>query len=75
MTKHFCDNCAAELDDRNTPSGVEMPGRLRGEANLNKAVLVEVITGIDGVWNKGELCKYCIIEAVNRLDDRPVAAN
>ena len=32
---------------------------------------VEVQHSINGVWNAGEVCKYCIIDAVNQADDRP----
>ena len=34
-------------------------------------VMFEVVVGLDGAWNAGDICKHCVIDAVNAADDRP----
>lgn len=78
MIKHFCDCCEAELTDNNRCTGSpQQSGRLGGTiATFKKGMLmeVEVVTGLNKCWNNGDFCKYCVIDAVNSLDDRPRAA-
>ena len=77
MIKRFCDCCGAVLDKRNTAptneGGIE---RLQAKVKKGGKVLlqVEVITAKGSTWNDGEFCKYCIIDAINQLDDRPKQA-
>lgn len=35
---------------------------------------VEVIQSLDGVANKGDVCNYCILDALAQLDKRPKVA-
>ncbi len=74
MTKNFCDVCGSEMTEKNKPKGgtaFRMGTTVTGIDG--KKVMVEVTTGIDDCWNKGEICKHCIIDAIQTLDDRPKA--
>lgn len=72
-SKTFCDICGDEMDGKNTPSGgVDVCDRLGGNAKTGKNyVSFEITVGLNGKWNVGDICKYCIINAVKRFDDRP----
>lgn len=74
MTKSFCDVCGVELDKRNLPSGGFLVKSRLG-ACLNTAdgrvFHFEVIGAVGKCANDGEFCKYCILDALNRTDDRP----
>jgi hypothetical protein len=66
MIKHFCDQCGAEITN--------VSWRLQGQV---RKLAFEVMTGSgktsassDHVMNDGDFCKYCIIDAINTLDDR-----
>ena len=69
MRKFFCDICESELTNRDF-------GRQAGSYTRYKTPILnfEITTGKDGVWNGGDFCRYCIIDAVNTLDDRPKAS-
>jgi hypothetical protein len=63
MIKHFCDQCGVELN-----RDIQANGCLSGEY-LNIAFQVEV-TPKEGQRGTGDWCKYCVIAAVESLDDR-----
>lgn len=72
MIRRFCDVCGSELTDKNTPCAGQNGGRIECEVKGKTGTLkVEVQHAINGTWNAGEVCKYCIIDAVNDVDDRP----
>lgn len=72
MIKHFCDVCDNELTEENRIKGEK--GRLRSERERpGQRIMVEVTAGLSGSWNAGDFCKYCVIDAINMLDDRPRA--
>lgn len=74
MRRVFCDMCGAEMNDRNTPRLGSTSNRLAAKvrsANAMTEVGVEVIQSHNGVSNDGDFCKYCILDALNTLDDRP----
>ena len=72
MIKHFCDVCDNELTEANRISGEH--GRLRSKRERPaQRIMVEVHTGLAGTWNAGDFCKYCVIDAIKMLDDRPRA--
>lgn len=83
MIKYFCDECGVELDDRNQcAGGFESSDRLGTEIKFRDPVTretrtlkVELIHKFDDGYNAGIFCKYCILDAFLRLDDRPKAAN
>ena len=69
MIKHFCDVCGNELTDENcVPHDAGRPHRLRYDKST---LMFEITTGLKGTWNSGDFCKYCVIDAINKLDDRP----
>lgn len=76
MIKTFCDCCGHEITAKNSPDcdGKNL-GRLTAQVNPKtpggETMAVQVITAGEGTWNKGHFCKYCVIDAINRLDDRP----
>lgn len=70
MTKYFCDICGEPIDDSNHVKGDRLSGKRPGKYGTLK---FEVITGLNMGSNNGCFCKYCIIDAVNHLDDRPQA--
>lgn len=76
MIRRFCDVCNKELTDKNSVFGA--PGRPRRLCNeslpgVDTEVMFEVTTGYKGAWGRGDFCKYCVIDAINKLDDRPRA--
>lgn len=75
MIRRFCDVCGDELTDKNTPCAGQNGGRVECELKGICGVLkVEVQHAINEAWNAGDVCKYCIIDAVKKADDRPTAA-
>ena len=74
MIRRFCDVCDNELTDENSIVGAA--GRLQRLSNDSTPggagkLMFEVITGtVGGTWNSGDFCKYCVIDAINKLDDR-----
>ena len=72
MQKLFCDHCEVELDHNNAMSvnsGLVIEIKKLGKPSLH----VQVLEGNGTHPNEGsiEFCKYCIIDAVNTIDDRP----
>ena len=82
MIRHFCDECGDELKGKNrckSNRGSTGPDkdsdRLAGEGSGSKptpgVMHFEIMTGRGNTWNDGEFCKYCVLDAVAKLDDRP----
>ena len=85
MVKYFCDKCETEITDRNEcvggyasggRVGTEIEYRTKGQSPMEKShrLKVEILHTQDGLANGGLFCKYCILDAFARLDDRPRAA-
>lgn len=73
MTKHFCDGCGNEITDENKCAGATIASDTRLGAEIKKRgrrLRVEVMTAMDGTANGGEWCKYCVLDALYKLDDR-----
>lgn len=70
MIKYFCDTCGIEINDSNRFSGGQSAEMKRNGVKLK----VTLIAHKDGISNAGDFCKYCVIAAVNMLDDRPKMA-
>ena len=70
MIRRFCDVCDNELTSDNAITGEK--GRLTSEVHPKAGgfLMFEVHTGHNGSWNAGDFCKYCVIDAINKLDDR-----
>lgn len=77
MIKHFCDQCGVQITELNKPRN-DFSLFLEGGVRLGgayKELGFSITTGhvSTKTWNGGDFCKYCIIDAVNTLDDRPKA--
>lgn len=81
MIRTFCDCCGDEITGANTPaSGGKGLGRLTATVKPKPGgstpfMQVEVMTACGSTWNGGHFCKYCVIDAINKLDDRPQPDN
>lgn len=75
MIRHYCDCCNRPLPPVNFGrSGVVHTAWVRyGTApHEGKNVSVNISATLKGAaWNGMDLCKYCIIDVVKTLDDRP----
>ena len=72
MIKRYCDCCGEEITNCNQIDDAHF--RLRGEIRKNAGPVllrVEVVTAKDGTWNDGDFCKYCVLDAIAKADDRP----
>lgn len=69
MVKYYCDYCGAEITGANTRDG----GRLKTTINNGRgcSLGVEVIESCNGASNHGHFCRYCVLDAIAKLDDRP----
>ena len=67
MKKSFCDQCGKELNAMN--NAFDMTGE-------HKKLQFNVMYGLvdEENYGEGDWCKYCVIDAVNSLDDRPRCA-
>ena len=72
MIKYFCDVCGTEMNERNTPHRGPTGSRVYGKKivtsdfNPTWSWEFEVTTGMNGVWNTGNFCIPCILEAINK---------
>lgn len=78
MIKRFCDVCGAEITDENKVAFSDGPERLRAEVKQKgvngNSLVVQVMTALNNTSNDGDFCKYCILDALYKLDDRPQIA-
>jgi uncharacterized protein (DUF927 family) len=75
--KHFCDNCGDEITAINEARSVFKKTQYSYLKGKNGKIEFEVRTGagyneVTGDSDDGEWCKYCVLDAVRSLDDRPV---
>ena len=70
VQKVYCDICNVEITDKNKAKGGPSQTIERLGIRL-KEITIEVITGTDSNYNTGDFCKYCIIDRIKLLDDRP----
>ena len=63
MKKQFCDKCSAEITKENCYSWNGLPFTV---ADHEFSIKPPEATDIDF-----DICKYCLIDAVAKLDDRP----
>lgn len=71
MIRYFCDYCEKEIDNNNRIDGDRLKTEITSRQNF---MTVEVVTSTADMAKDCHFCKYCVIEAVNRLDDRPKPA-
>ena len=73
MIKTYCDICGKLItDDNQVIGGVMVEDRLGVEivSGYHKFNF-EVKQSKDGTANTGDICRYCVLDALYRLDDRP----
>lgn len=69
MIKHFCDMCESEITSRNAAKGGDTG---MGTTLKRKGVWLQVEVATKGAnESPAEFCKYCILDALYKLDDRP----
>jgi len=72
MIKYFCDCCGVEITQENKlPEGRMKTAVYAKDVKLKTQMTVEVITGLNEVYNTGDFCKHCVLDALKDLDDRP----
>lgn len=77
MNRVFCDICKNEITDENKVNfygdSFRMSATLKGKYSVTgkDELKVEVKTALNGVSNAGDFCKYCVLDALYKLDDRP----
>lgn len=71
MIKRYCDRCGDQITPRNEIGGASnrLTADLRNRRG-NVMLRVEIVPAKDAAWNDGDFCKYCVLEAINQLDDR-----
>lgn len=73
MIRKYCDICEKEITSDNTvTSSAGYPRLSTAIYSPDKAVklTVELIQYKNDTSNTGDFCKYCIIDAFNKFDDR-----
>ena len=70
MKKYYCDCCGVELDDSNHAKN-NLNSQIKSSVSKEIKLTVEVVCAKNHTWNDGDWCKYCVIDAINELDDRP----
>lgn len=78
MKRLFCDKCGNEISDANAfaeDGAGEISQVVRATAASGSEALLEVSLHVTNKWKGRDLCKYCAIDAINKLDDRPRAAS
>lgn len=82
MIRRYCDVCEGEIkrnyvDERLTPADAHFGKPTQG---INVGVLLaqgkprvqfEVTVGVGPTWNKGDLCRDCLLSAIASCDQRP----
>lgn len=79
MIRRYCDICGREAVSVTSPRlASEMNrGSIGGGIQLMAAkpvVRFEIMCGAGPAMNGGDVCKYCVLDAINTLDDRPQQA-
>jgi len=69
MKKEFCDICGDEINEKNDLNKKISERRKVGKREI--VVEIDVAWMIDGTWNNGDVCKYCIFDTIKQIDDRP----
>lgn len=71
MIRYFCDCCGGEIAERDTEHCNPLHRLTAKLKRGNCELQVEVIETKDGTSNGGHFCRYCVLDALYGLDDRP----
>jgi hypothetical protein len=68
--RYFCDGCEVELTNLPRPLSERIKGdrfiKRYGEMT-HRRIGVEVMTSLDGTWNRGHLCWRCTVKVVTAV--------
>ena len=72
MIKIYCDICGTQITHENqSMGGVMVKNRLGVEIkNHDHRFYFEVVQSKNSTANDGDICRYCVLDALYRLDDR-----
>lgn len=73
MIKRYCDFCGTLIEGKNELRGGKTNRRLFTQIRSKDSkhlLSVEVMTALDECTNCGDFCKYCVLDALYKLDDR-----
>lgn len=73
MIRYFCDCCGGEIGGRNHENRNPLHRLTAKLKRGNSELQVEVLETKDGTSNTGHFCRYCVLDALRQLDDRPTA--
>ena len=62
MRRIFCDACQREITVSAVTNRPKGEGYVRGQR-----VLLEITSGLNNTWNVGDLCKACLLVAIDNL--------
>ena len=73
MKKTFCDMCGEEITKKNESNKACQIERLikRHPVGLCKLTIDVIFDNILVNSNPGDVCKYCLLDGILALDDRP----
>lgn len=75
MIKHFCDYCEREIEKGTYGNTYEVKFRALMNTTLEANITLSTIVK-GGIRDPSyEICKYCLVDLVNSLDDRPKPEN
>ena len=71
MIKYYCDICGDEITKDNEKP-IEFTGKALSKHGLPKRELKVTLTEIDPCGDQEAcVCKYCMLDAIRKTDDRP----
>jgi len=72
MIKHYCDCCGEEISDKNETISITP-----NKNGYHREVKIKIQDVVDlfnyKLTEPKDICKYCLITAIKRLDNRPKA--
>ncbi len=70
MIKYYCDICGSEINEQNKRPD-KFISKIRNRNGLPKKELIVHLDEVDECGDKEAcVCKYCMIDAINEIDDR-----
>ena len=70
MIKMYCDSCGRVIS-RDQLTSWMITTEVKNKEFPKKSLKIKIVPTADNKCNDGEFCKYCVIDAINKLDDRP----
>jgi hypothetical protein len=73
MIKHFCDYCGEEILEEHLNNNFKVERNTYTNGDLSATIMAKNIQINLQEGRVFEICKYCLIDLVNSLDDRTKA--